>query len=55
MDGSMDKTNFNVYDDRTDEEFLKLMKEFQNCADTYKIGRKFDDAIQGQLKSRGIK
>lgn len=37
MDGSVDKTKLNVYEDGTDEEFLKLVKEFQNYVETYKI------------------
>jgi hypothetical protein len=37
MDGSVDKTKLNVYEDGTDEEFLKLIKEFQNYVDTYEI------------------
>jgi hypothetical protein len=37
MDGSVDKTKLNVYEDGSDEEFLKLIKEFNNYVDTYDI------------------
>jgi hypothetical protein len=37
MDGSVDKTKWNVYEDGSDEEFLKLIKEFNNYVDTYGI------------------
>jgi len=37
MDGSVDKTKLNVYEDGSDEEFLKLVKEFNYYVDTYNI------------------
>jgi hypothetical protein len=37
MDGSVDKTKLNIPEDGTDEEFLKLIKEFQKYVDTYEI------------------
>ena len=37
MDGSVDKTKLNVYEDGSDEEFLKLVKEFNNYVKTYDI------------------
>jgi hypothetical protein len=37
MDGAVDKTKLNIYKDGTDEEFLKLIKEFQNYVETYEI------------------
>jgi hypothetical protein len=37
MDGAVDITKLNIYEDGTDEEFLKLIKEFQNCVETYEI------------------
>jgi hypothetical protein len=37
LDGAVDKTKLNIYEDGTDEEFLKLVKEFQNYVSTYEI------------------
>jgi hypothetical protein len=37
LDGAVDKTKLNIYEDGSDEEFLKLIKEFQNYVDTYDI------------------
>jgi hypothetical protein len=37
VDGSVEKTKMNVYEDGNDEEYLKLIKEFQNYIDTYGI------------------
>ena len=37
IDGTVEKTSMNVYEDNNDEEFLKLMKEFQNYVSTYSI------------------
>jgi hypothetical protein len=37
IDGVVDKTKFNIFEDGNDEEYLKLMKEFQNYIDTYEI------------------
>jgi hypothetical protein len=36
-DGAVDKTKLNVYEDGSDKEFLKLVKEFQNYIETYNI------------------
>jgi hypothetical protein len=36
-DGAVDKTKLNIFEDGSDEEFLKLVKEFQNHVDTYRI------------------
>jgi hypothetical protein len=37
VDGSVEKTKMNVYEDGKDEEYLKLIKEFQNYIETYGI------------------
>jgi hypothetical protein len=37
IDGSVDKTKLNIFEDGNDKEFLKLVKEFQNYIDTYEI------------------
>jgi hypothetical protein len=37
IDGTVEKTSMNVYEDSNDKEFLKLMKEFQNYVSTYSI------------------
>jgi hypothetical protein len=37
LDGAVDKTKLNIYEDGTDEEFLNLVKVFQNYISTYKI------------------
>ncbi|MFN9979187.1 MAG: hypothetical protein ACK53Y_04700, partial [bacterium] len=37
VDGSVEKTKMNVYEDGNDEEYLRLIKEFQNYIDTYGI------------------
>jgi hypothetical protein len=37
VDGSVEKTKMNIYEDGNDEEYLKLIKEFQNYIDTYGI------------------
>jgi hypothetical protein len=37
LDGAVDKTKLNIYEDGTDEEFLKLLKEFHNYVSTYEI------------------
>jgi hypothetical protein len=34
VDGSVEKTKINGYDDGNDEEYLKLIKEFQNYIET---------------------
>jgi hypothetical protein len=39
MDGAVDITKLNIYEDGSDEEFLKLVKEFQNYIDTYMSGK----------------
>lgn len=36
-DGAVDKTKLNIFKDGSDEEFLKLVKEFGNHVDTYRI------------------
>jgi len=36
-DGSIDKTKLNIFEDGSDEEFLKLVKEFTNYVDTCNI------------------
>jgi hypothetical protein len=38
MDRSIDKTKLNAYQDGTDEEFLKLIKEFPNYVEITKYG-----------------
>jgi hypothetical protein len=37
VDGSVEKTKMNFYEDGNDEEYLKLIKEFQNYIETYGI------------------
>jgi hypothetical protein len=37
IDGTVEKTSMNMYEDSNDEEFLKLLKEFHNYVDTYNI------------------
>ena len=37
IDGTVDKTKLNIFEDGNDKEFLKLVKEFQNYIDTYEI------------------
>jgi hypothetical protein len=37
IDGTVEKTSMSVYEDGNDEEFLKLLKEFQNYVNTYDI------------------
>jgi hypothetical protein len=37
LDGSVDTAKLSIYEDGTDEEFLKLVKEFQNYVSTYEI------------------
>ncbi len=37
IDGSVDKMKFHIYKNGTDKEILELIKEFQNCINTYKI------------------
>ena len=37
MDGAVDKTKLSIYEDGSDEEFLKLVKEFQNYINTYNV------------------
>jgi hypothetical protein len=37
IDGTVEKTSMNMYEDSNDEEFLKLIKEFQNYVSTYSI------------------
>jgi hypothetical protein len=37
IDGNTEKTKLNVYKDGNDEDFLKLIKEFQNYVETYEI------------------
>jgi hypothetical protein len=37
IDGTVEKTSMSVYEDGNDEEFLKLLKEFQNYVITYDI------------------
>jgi len=37
IDGSVDKTKLNIFEDGNNKEFLKLVKEFQNYIDTYEI------------------
>jgi hypothetical protein len=36
VDGSVEKTKMNIYEDGNDEEYLKLIKEFQNYVETLK-------------------
>jgi hypothetical protein len=37
MDGAVDKTKLSIYEDGSDEKFLKLVKEFQNYINTYNV------------------
>jgi hypothetical protein len=37
IDGVVDKTKLNIFEDGSDEEYLKFIKEFQNYIDAYKI------------------
>jgi len=37
IDGNTEKTKLNIYEDGYDEDFLKLIKEFQNYIETYGI------------------
>jgi hypothetical protein len=37
IDGSVDKTKLCIYENGSDEEFLKLIKEFKNYVETYNI------------------
>jgi hypothetical protein len=37
IDNTVDKTRFNIFEDGNDEEYLKLIKEFQNHVNTYEI------------------
>jgi hypothetical protein len=37
MVGAVDKTKLNIYEDGSDEEFLKLVKEFQNYINTHNV------------------
>jgi hypothetical protein len=37
IDGTVEKTTLTVYEDRSDEAFLKMFKKFQNYVNTYKI------------------
>ena len=37
IDGVVDKTKFSIFEDGYDEDYLKLIKEFQNYIDTYEI------------------
>jgi hypothetical protein len=37
MQQVVDKTKFNIFEDGNDEDYLKLIKEFQNYIDTYEI------------------
>ncbi len=37
MDGAVDKTKLNIFEDGPDEEFLKLVKEVQNYIETFDI------------------
>jgi len=37
VDGSVEQTKINIYEDGNDEEYLKLIKEFQNYVETYGI------------------
>jgi hypothetical protein len=37
MDGTTEKTKLSVYEDGSDESFLKMVKEFQNYVNTYGI------------------
>jgi hypothetical protein len=37
IDGAAEKTKLSVYEDGSDESFLKTIKEFQNYIDTYEI------------------
>ena len=37
VDGSVEKTKMSIYEDGNDEEYLRLIKEFQNYIDTYGI------------------
>jgi hypothetical protein len=37
IDGATEKTKLSVYEDGSDERFLKAIKEFQNYIDTYEI------------------
>jgi len=37
IDGTVNKTKLNIFEDGNDEEYLKLIKEFQNHVSTYEI------------------
>jgi hypothetical protein len=37
IDGVTERTKINVYEDRNDEEYLKMVKEFQNYLETFEI------------------
>jgi hypothetical protein len=37
IDGQVDKTKLHIYENGSDEELLKLIKEFKNYVDTYDI------------------
>jgi hypothetical protein len=67
IDGNTEKTKLNVYEDGNDEEFLKMIKEFQNYVETYGIWNEeklmlqtpftetSGDASLEQLETCGIK
>ena len=37
IDGIMERTKINIYEDGNDEEYLKMIKEFQNYLETFEI------------------
>jgi len=37
VDGTVEKTKLSVYEDGSNESFLKMIKEFLNCVDTYEL------------------
>ncbi len=37
IDGIAEKTKINIYEDGTDEQYLKMVKEFQNYLQTFEI------------------
>ena len=37
IDGIMERTKINIYEDGNDEEYLRMIKEFQNYLETFEI------------------
>jgi CRISPR/Cas system CSM-associated protein Csm3 (group 7 of RAMP superfamily) len=37
IDGIMERTKINIYEDRNDEEYLRMIMEFQNYLETFEI------------------